>query len=284
MKKAMIMVATALLAISAAAQDPDIMSTVVGKKLNFEAPLFGVTMKNVKPTWSLVAFGQVNLGYSYALHVPEHFYEKEYEAITGSGETILVQDRIPTGLHPGGVYGDISLLELRYRPKRDGNLFMLGLNLGYEGRFLPRHTMFDKNNEPVRTYYSIGSNDGAYSERVLSLEVGYVRESGDWSFGIQLLPGLGYSQYKNIYTCPSPIYTGQSNDTSPSLFSDNPILIHNGDYEIHMDSAIKNFGFRFGAKASVWYRKFGAFVSFRPNGWDEGPEYMIWSAGLSIRY
>lgn len=56
---------------SATAQRSDTTSTVIGKKLNFEAPLFGVTVKNVKPTWSLVVFGEVNLGYSYALNVPK---------------------------------------------------------------------------------------------------------------------------------------------------------------------------------------------------------------------
>ena len=260
-----------LLSLSAAAQDPEITSTVVGKKLNFEAPLFGVTMKNVKPTWSLVAFGQVNLGYSHALHVPEHYHYYDWEATTQSGETILVEEKIPIGLHPGGLYGDLSILELRYRPWRDGNLFMLGLNYGFEGRSLHRNALFDENNEPARAYNSLGSHDAVYSERMLSLEIGYVRESGDWSFGIQLLPGLGYSQYKNIYT---------HNNT---MGSDN-LVLHHGDYEVHADTAIKNIGFRFGAKASVWYRKFGAFVSFRPSGWSFGPEYTTLSAGLSIRY
>ena len=71
MKKLFLAISAVLAVLSAAAQAPGTESTVVGKKLNFEAPLFGVTVKNVKPQWSLVAFGEVSLGYSHAFHVPE---------------------------------------------------------------------------------------------------------------------------------------------------------------------------------------------------------------------
>ena len=261
MKKIVFIVSAMLVMLPAAAQVED--------KLNFEVPLFGLTVKNVKPQWSLVAFGEVNLGYSYALHVPEYYYT--YEWTTASGESVE-QYRTPIGLHSGGIYGAVSLLELRYRPWRDGNLFMLGLNYGFESRSLPRRTLFDNNNEPVRVAHALGSFDAAYSERMLSLELGFVRESGDWSFGIQLQPGLGYSQYKNLYsTTMVPVVDG--------------LVLHGGGKsELHADTAITNVGFRFGAKAAVWYRKLGAFVSVHPSGWSAGPEYTTISTGLTIRY
>ncbi|MBQ7060120.1 MAG: hypothetical protein IJM83_12615, partial [Firmicutes bacterium] len=56
MKKVFLSLLAALIALSASAQN---------NKLNFEAPLFGVTKKNVKPKWSVVAFGGIQAGYSY---------------------------------------------------------------------------------------------------------------------------------------------------------------------------------------------------------------------------
>ena len=46
MKKVFLLLTAAFVALSASAQND---------KLNFEAPLFGVTKKNVKPKWSVVA-------------------------------------------------------------------------------------------------------------------------------------------------------------------------------------------------------------------------------------
>ena len=62
MKKIVLMVAAALAVCPAIAQNA---------KLNFEAPLFGVTMKNVKPQWSLVVFSGAEAGASNSLAVPE---------------------------------------------------------------------------------------------------------------------------------------------------------------------------------------------------------------------
>ena len=279
MKKVFIIVAAAMTAFSAAAQRPDTTSTVIGKKLNFEAPLFGVTVKNVKPTWSLVLFGEVNLGYSYALNVPKVYITPDVTTPTG--------EKIPNGpataaigLRPGGIYGDFSVLELRLRPWRNGNLFYMALNAGFETHFLPKGSLFDLNNRPVRVGIvgrGIGHFQGTYSEQFLSLLIGYEREVGDWSFGLQLLPGLGCSIYKNAY---------ESN--YPHLLSDNIVLQH-GEYPFRRDIALGDGFLRLGAKASVWYRDFGVFVSVRSGkiekfyftGW---PKYTTISAGLSIRY
>lgn len=269
MKKTLSTILAAAAVFSAAAQSPVASSNVNGRKLNFEAPLFGLTVKNVKPTWSLVAFPEADLGYSHALNVPKQYAYAEGTTVTG--ETVsYTQSEI--GLRPGGLRGDLSLLELRLRPWRDGNLFFWGLNLGIETHWLRDRCLFDKNNLPVRAAYT-GIARGSYSERFISLAVGYSREYGDWSFGVQLLPGWGYSLYRNAYRTYQPL-----------LASEDLVLHLDGKFAIRQDNAIGSIGFRFGARAAVWYRSFGAFVSVQPGHTAKGPEYTTLSAGLSVRY
>ena len=55
-KKAFLILVAGLTAIEVFAQAPDTVSTVVGRKLNFEVPVFGITTRALKPTWSVVAF------------------------------------------------------------------------------------------------------------------------------------------------------------------------------------------------------------------------------------
>ena len=43
---------------------------VVGKKLNFEVPIFGITMQGINPTWSIVTFDEMSGGYNYLKGVP----------------------------------------------------------------------------------------------------------------------------------------------------------------------------------------------------------------------
>ena len=270
-KNVIAIISATMIVLPVVAQTPEIKSNMAGEKLNFEAPLFGVTAKNVKPQWSVVAFGEVNLGYSHALHVPEVY--NTYQATTATGEKVEVTDAA-IGLRPGGLYGDLSLLELRFRPWRNGNLFTMGLNLGFESHYLRSSALFNKDNEPVYVK-TVGASIGVYSERFLSLELGYVHEAGDWSFGFQLLPGLGYSQYTNNY-----------NASLPFLIKDEVVLQLDAKYAQRQDHAIGALGFRFGARASVWYRKFGVFVSYRPanTSYRGGPEYTTISTGLTIRY
>lgn len=279
MKSFVQFVLAAAASLSAAAQTPDITSTVVEKKLNFEAPLFGVTVKNVKPTWSLVAFGEVNLGCSYAFRVPEYVYT-EVGTVPATGEMVEMGS-CQTGLHAAGSYVALSLLELRYRPWRDGNLFFWGLDAVRESHWLHRGALFNKYNEPARVAIGTGRTGnclGIYSERVLSLDIGYVRETGDWSFGFRLLPGIGYSQYRNIYNPAGPSHLKVTEDV---------VLRTGGKYYHCRDITNGPLGLRFSAVADVWYRNFGGFVSVRPGhtGYNGGgPEYTTVSAGLSIRY
>ena len=273
MRKALTLFAAAMGILSAAAQSPDNASTVTGKKLNFEAPLFGVTAKNARPTWSLVAFGEVNLGFSYALHVP--ITAGSYGGITASGDKIEVLANPSIGPHPGGICADLSLLELRLRPWRNGNLFFCGLNLGSESHFTSQGALFNKDNIPVWSGAAaeLSAKWGTYSERMLSLEIGYVRETGNWSFGIRFLPGIGYSEYRNNY---SNMFLPVREDLT---------LQYGHEYPGHTDIARSLLGFRYAIKADVWYRNFGTFVSVRPvspSNWSN--EYTTVNIGFSIRY
>ena len=105
MKKVIMMLATALTTLSAAAQN---------QKLNFEAPLFGVTHKNVKPAWSVVALSSVEIGASYAFDVPD-------------------------AMTPLGYYAEATLLELQARPWRNGNLFSVGVTLSTDRHYLKKN-------------------------------------------------------------------------------------------------------------------------------------------------
>ena len=59
-KKIVLILVAGLIAIEASAQAPDTTSTVVGRKLNFEVPIFGITKRDLKPTWSIVTFDEIS--------------------------------------------------------------------------------------------------------------------------------------------------------------------------------------------------------------------------------
>ena len=84
------------------AQAPDTTSTVVGRKLSFEVPIFWITQRALKPTWSIVTFDEISGGFNYLMGVPGQ-------------------------MKPFGWYGDLSIIALRYRPWRDGIVFSAGL-------------------------------------------------------------------------------------------------------------------------------------------------------------
>ena len=56
MKRVLLLLVAIIACQTVNAQKPGIRSDIMLDKLNFEAPLFGVTKKNVKPKWSVVAF------------------------------------------------------------------------------------------------------------------------------------------------------------------------------------------------------------------------------------
>ena len=275
MKRIILTLSVLLAVLPVMAQNRDTISTVVGRKLNFEAPLFGVTV-NTKPKWSLVLLGDVNLGYSYAFNVPEAYHELTWTL--ASGETS--SEYVPIGLKTSGMYSDFSVLELRYRPWRNGNMFTCGFTISTDSRYLQSRALFDRDHKPAFTtaYYGAGNARGTYYEHAYSISLGFVHEKGDWSFGFNLLPGIGFSEYRNRYSD-----TGLMGiNFVPS--GDNVSMSHNGGKtDLFIDKSISIIGFRIGAKASVEYKHFGAFVSYRPT-WKEPLPCTTLSTGITIRY
>ena len=88
MKKAVLILVAGFMAMEAYAQAPDTMSTVVGRKLNFEAPVFGLSERDIKPAWSVVMLDEAAVGLNYMLGIP--------------GE-----------IKPAGIFADLSLVALR---------------------------------------------------------------------------------------------------------------------------------------------------------------------------
>ena len=115
-------------------------------------------------------------------------------------------------------------------------------------------------------------------EHAYSISLGFVRETGDWSFGYNLLPGIGFSEYRNRYS--DRVLGGHSFIAS----GDNINLSHNGgNTDLFIDKSISIIGFCIGAKASVEYKHFGAFITYRPT-WKEPLPCTTISTGLTIRY
>ena len=70
MKKAVLILVAGFMAMEAYAQAPDTTSTVVGRKLNFEAPVFGLSERDIKPAWSVVMLDEAAVGLNYMLGIP----------------------------------------------------------------------------------------------------------------------------------------------------------------------------------------------------------------------
>ena len=221
MKKVIMMLATALTTLSAAAQN---------QKLNFEAPLFGVTHKNVKPAWSVVALSSVEIGASYAFDVPD-------------------------AMTPLGYYAEATLLELQARPWRNGNLFSVGVTLSTDRHYLKKNQFAFGDDGSMVQLPPMANCLSMSIERAVSLQLGYVHEFGDWKVGVAVLPGIGLTTERNSYsTVISP--------ATDVLHFRNPY--HRAPY--FQDNASGNLGFRLGIKAGVWYRNLGVSVSYYPAG------------------
>ena len=274
MKRIVLTLSVLLAVLPAMAQSLDTVSTVIGRKLNFEAPLFGVKV-NTLPKWSLVFLGDVSIGYSHAFNVPEAYHELTWTLEAGKTRS----EYVPIGLSSSGIYVDLSVLELRYRPWKNGNMFTCGFTISTDSRDLQAQALFNRNHKPAFTtaYNGAGRAKGTYSEQAYSISLGFVHEKGDWSFGFNLLPGIGFSEYRNLYY--------NNNNTQPFIITgDNIKLSYNGGKtDVFIDKSLSFIGFRIGAKASVEYKHFGAFVSFRPS-WKEPLPCTSLSTGITIRY
>jgi len=262
MKKVLSIVSAALVAITAAAQSPDTTSTVVGRKLNFEAPLFGLTMKNVKPKWSMIYFAGVRGGYSLRFNVPDE-------------------------MNASGYFGELDLIEIRYRPWRDGNVFSCGLTYSIERHMLKKGYAFDNDGSFIPIPAGWLNNQSSSVEEIFSLNLGYTREWGDWKAGFFLSPGFGQSDCINTYrpgkAMPaSGLWYGEAPGEGDKViyYSDKPDRMH--------ATLTGNYGLRLGIKAGIWYGNIGLTAGYNFTK-DVGPSsswkrYDSFNIGVTVRY
>ena len=237
-KKVVLILVAGLIAMEAYAQAPDTTSTVVGRKLNFEVPIFGITKRDFKPTWSIVTFDEISGGFNYLMGVPGH-------------------------LKPSGWYGDLSIIALRYRPWRDGNVFSAGLLGGVNVNRLQKGYSFGDDGSIVSTPAIWDNAKSIYSDNHVGLQIGYIREFGDWKAGAFVIPAFGTTSLRNEYSIQgiSGIKRQENLNT--------------------------NNGFRLGFKAGVWYQDIGVSVGYNPViGKNSGqvPMYNSLQIGVSVRY
>ncbi|MBP5539750.1 MAG: hypothetical protein J6X69_08045 [Bacteroidales bacterium] len=261
--KRITLILTAILAtLTATAQTAGYPSEIKGDKLDFEAPLFGVTKKNIKPKWSVVAFAEVNGGFSYRFNVPEQ-------------------------IHPDGGYAELNLLELRYRPMRNGNLFSLGLSGCIDAHMARKTNFFGMDGQFTTMTPGWLAARAIAAERVISLTFGYTRESGDWKTGVFISPGVGHAILQNRYWAGVPVY-----DPDTGLYVlDSIYKGFVGSYR-HRDNMYMPNGLRLGVSAGIWYRSVGLTVGWHRRSIDRYGSGDVFSdrgqnvihAGISIRY
>ena len=212
-KKAFLILVAGLTAIEVFAQAPDTVSTVVGRKLNFEVPVFGITTRAFKPTWSVVAF----------------------EELAG----------------------------LQYRPGRNENVISVGLLEDVNVNRLQKGYSFADDGSIIATPSNWCNASSTWSENLMGLQIGYIREFGDWKAGVFVIPGFGVTSLKNVYSIQD--VSGIS----------------------RQDNLNTNSGFRLGFKAGVWYHDMGLSVGYKPavgNSSKQVPTYNSVQVGISIRY
>lgn len=238
MRKAVFMLCAVFATFSAYGQSPDTTSTVVGKKLNFEVPIFGITKRDVKPTWSIVTFDEMSGGFNYLIGVPEE-------------------------MKNSGWYVDISIITLRYRPWRDGNVFSIGITGEVDMNRLRKGYSFADDGSIIPTPASLKRSKADYLDNISGLKIGYVREFGDWKAGAFVVPGLGTSQLRNVYSIQG--ISGIN----------------------RQDNLYARYGFRLEFKAGIWYQGIGINVGYRPaigNNSGKIPMYDSMQLGISVRY
>jgi len=261
MRKVFTSIAAAMVVLSAAAQNPGTESTVVGRKLNFEAPLFGVTAKNTMPAWSVVAFGELDLGGTYALNTPKE-------------------------LKPVGLSGELSIIEWRYRPWRNGNIFTWGISSSLQRSYLKDGSVFDEQGNtgvPPERWVDAKSN---IVENVLYVPIGYVHEFGKCKAGLWVSPGVGTTVHQNSYYLGRAVPKEGGILYGPEPTEGDLMYVYIGGPR-HDERLIGNNGFRLNVKTGFWYQNVGftAGYTFRTLGptstWDR---YGTFNAGLSVRW
>jgi hypothetical protein len=239
MKKVILTLMAIMTVLSAAAQN----------KLNFEAPLFGVTKKNVNPTWSLVAFGEVKGGYSYRFDVPSQ-------------------------IDPNGGFAELNIVDLRYRPGRKGSVISLGLSQSLDVHFVNKANFFGPDGQFMPNPGGWLAGRAIAAERVVSLNFGYVQEFGDWKAGLFISPGAGHGILHNRYRAHYGPYEDMPNYTLVGTLR-------------YRDNIYSHNGWRMGISAGIWYRNIGLTAGWHMRnileGIQSGNQNVI-HAGISIRY
>ena len=262
MKKVFLTVVTALMVLGAAAQNADTTSTVNGEKLNFEAPLFGLTQRNVMQKWSVVAFTGVYGGYSCRFNVPSQ-------------------------MNVSGCFSEVDLIELRYRPWHDGNVFSWGFSTSVERHALEKGFAFDSHGAVIPVPESWLDNKSVSIEQAFSLDIGYTHEWGDWKAGIFLSPGYGTSICGNSYRPGNAIpASGMWYGSTPGEGDE---VIYYSDKADRMNANLSgNYGFRLGGKAGIWYNDIGITVGYNfskgigpSSSWNR---YDGAHVGITVRY
>ena len=261
MKQVFTTIAVALVVLSAAAQNPETESTVVGKKLNFEAPLFGVTAKHTQPAWTAVAFGELDFGGTYSLNTPKE-------------------------LKPLGLSMELSIIEFRYRPWRNGNIFTWGLSSSLQRSYLTSGIVFDEHGTiglPPERWKDAKS---WAVESVTYLPIGYVHEFGRCKAGLWVSPGFGSTIHQNSYLLGRAVSKEGGILYGPEPTEGDLTYIYVGGPR-HDERLIGNNGFRLNVKTGFWYENVGFTVgyTFRTLGSESTwPRYGTFNAGLSVRW
>lgn len=262
MKRVLLLLVAIIACQTVNAQNPGIRSDIMLDKLNFEAPLFGVTKKNVKPKWSVVAFGEVSAGFSYRFNVPEQ-------------------------IHPDGGYAEVSLLEMRYRPMRNGNLLSFGVAVSMDAHPARKTNFFGMDGQFTTITPGWHVARAIAAERVTSLTFGYTREFGDWKTGLFISPGVGHGILQNRYRAGVPVYDPETGE----YVLDSRYMGLVGSYR-HRDNMHLHLGLRLGVSAGIWYRSFGLTAGWHRLSIDRYGSTDVFSdrgqnvihAGISIRY
>lgn len=237
-KKIVLMLAAALAMCPAYGQTPDTTSTVVGRKLNFEAPIFGLSKRDLKPSWSLVFLDDVSLGLHY---------------LPGA----------PAEIKSAGIFAELFPLAFRYRPWRDGNVFSAGLLIGTTMNGLRKGYAFADNGSIVPMPTTWKKDWSYYTSLEIGLQIGYVKEFGDWKAGAFVIPAYAHTLIGNQYSLQE----------APGIN--------------HIHNMQANHRFQLGFKAGIWYNDIGVSVGYRPAIWKRNgpvPLYPSLQVEISLRY
>lgn len=240
MKKILLTAMTWLLVLSASAQDKDKVSSVENsEKLNFEMPLFGIRVNDVKPMWSLTGFAGFKFGIGFRQRTPEQ-------------------------MNNIGMVGECDLIEIRYRPWCDGNMFSAGFTYGGESYKLKSDYSFDHSGGIIKAAGDIENHHSFASAAVFGLNLGYTHEWGAFKTGLFVIPGYGYTLHQN---------NSVRKDVSTS---------------VRVNEFVEgNKGFRLSISVGLWYEVAGVTVdySFGHVGPCNGlPRYDRLAINLLFRY